>query len=561
MSLATARLDEYGKIGESVLPVRLTADGIDADIIARVDAATAPLGGQVAAAIAAAALASDSADTASAAAGAAAIVANSAVKKGSLVANVKDYGAVGNGTTDDGAAIQSAIDALSVALNSDNAAGILYFPVGKYIDGLSHTIPSTKRITLLGSGEYSSTLQRAVGASGDWWTFNGSYTGAVDLGFDGNRAAATATGDAIVLNGADTFLRDCQITKIRGNGLSIGKAGAATSTRLRGLRIREASNYGIRTTGSSGSLDGMWSGIEVGMTGLSGVRLDSGSQNIDSIHIWYSGMESLTDRDGLWLNSTGNLVSKWQTESNLGWGLRISASTNQVTNGRSWGNVLGGAIVSSANLNNITGNEFYRNAVGNTAGTVAPECSSLYLSDSLYNVITGNTFSDSALALAAGTEPVGATYPYPGRSAILTQTMAIYESGTCDRNVYTGNSARKDLTRGALGPVTFVGFTNMISGNDFGDVGIPLRTITGGAIRVPQETAAITVSQASEITSVLGHAPGRTVAIIFTAATPSAIRDNGTTLNLAGDFTPTTNDVITLISDGTVWREVSRSAN
>lgn len=49
------------------------------------------------------------------------------VRKGELVFNVKDYGATGNGTTDDTAAIQAAMDAVKAA-----GGGTLWFPPGTY---------------------------------------------------------------------------------------------------------------------------------------------------------------------------------------------------------------------------------------------------------------------------------------------------------------------------------------------------------------------------------------------------------------------------------------------
>ncbi|TSD48938.1 hypothetical protein FFI94_024210 [Rhodococcus sp. KBS0724] len=71
----------------------------------------------------------------------------------------------------------------------------------------------------------------------------------------------------------------------------------------------------------------------------------------------------------------------------------------------------------------------------------------------------------------------------------------------------------------------------------------------------------IIVAVAQEITSIVGHRPGRVVRIIFTNANPLPLRDNGTTLNLNGDFSPTTNDVLSLVSDGTNWYEIARSEN
>jgi hypothetical protein len=65
--------------------------------------------------------------------------------------NVKDYGAVGNGTTDDTVAIRNALNAASVA-----GGGIVLFPTGNYL--LSSTIQIITPVILLGSGEQSTIL-------------------------------------------------------------------------------------------------------------------------------------------------------------------------------------------------------------------------------------------------------------------------------------------------------------------------------------------------------------------------------------------------------------------
>lgn len=78
---------------------------------------------------------------------------------GSILYNVKAYGAKGDGVTDDTTKIQSAIDAAAAA-----GGGIVKFPPGIYLNtGLSIT---SNNITIQGSGEGITTLRYKSNASG-----------------------------------------------------------------------------------------------------------------------------------------------------------------------------------------------------------------------------------------------------------------------------------------------------------------------------------------------------------------------------------------------------------
>lgn len=65
-----------------------------------------------------------------------------------LVFNVKDYGALGNGSTDDTAAIQNAIDAAV-------GGGIVFIPAGTYMVDPAASLNLTTGITLMGAGRKS----------------------------------------------------------------------------------------------------------------------------------------------------------------------------------------------------------------------------------------------------------------------------------------------------------------------------------------------------------------------------------------------------------------------
>ena len=84
----------------------------------------------------------------------------------SVVFNVKDYEAVGDGTTDDTDAVQAAITACIVA-----GGGTVYFPPGTYLLTATLSIPApdvnSKNVNLLGAGAAASTLKwsTALGAT------------------------------------------------------------------------------------------------------------------------------------------------------------------------------------------------------------------------------------------------------------------------------------------------------------------------------------------------------------------------------------------------------------
>jgi len=111
--------------------------------------------------------------------------------------NVKTYGAVGNGSKDDTAAIQAALDAATAA-----KGGTVYFPAGTYMvtptsTGAALTVGGDN-IRLVGAGSKASTLVK--GANGILLRMSGTYVdddtsggthrrycSIQDLGFNGNR--------------------------------------------------------------------------------------------------------------------------------------------------------------------------------------------------------------------------------------------------------------------------------------------------------------------------------------------------------------------------------------
>lgn len=158
---------------------------------------------------------------------------------GGAVFNVKhpDFGATGDGVTDDTAAIQLAIDAVVAA-----GGGIVYLPVGVYLVSSSLTIgasgSTTTGVRLVGAGAYNTTiLPTSAFASSPIILFtNGRSSGVEDMSIRGN---ATAPESCIESHCDTPGAGSLAPTNMRFANLWLGEAvqGGATNTIQYGIRF------------------------------------------------------------------------------------------------------------------------------------------------------------------------------------------------------------------------------------------------------------------------------------------------------------------------------------
>jgi hypothetical protein len=130
--------------------------------------------------------------------------------------NVKDYGAIGNGSNDDTSSIQSAINA---ALATNQGTATVYFPAGTYkITATLNCSSATSSasgygVILRGDGHHASRIFKnsSFGVAVSWLgyqgpTFANQYGGMVDITVDGN----ASTGGLVQLNSCQQmFFRGC----------------------------------------------------------------------------------------------------------------------------------------------------------------------------------------------------------------------------------------------------------------------------------------------------------------------------------------------------------------
>lgn len=142
-----------------------------------------------------------------------------------VIVNVKDYGAIGNGATNDTASINSAIAALT-------NFSTLYFPAGKYLitlGGLT-AFTSLSNVTIMGDGRSSVLYSSATGSAGsvpflvlaascDLMTVR-------DLALVGSATARGSGGHGLIVYCAHTLVSGMYITGTADFGMYIGSGGS-----------------------------------------------------------------------------------------------------------------------------------------------------------------------------------------------------------------------------------------------------------------------------------------------------------------------------------------------
>jgi hypothetical protein len=157
--------------------------------------------------------------------------------------NVKAYGAVGDGVTDDTAAINSAMSVLQQSI--DSRGGVLYFPVGQYkcsstLSFIAYSGGDVHNIIIRGDGPQCTTIDfTAAGSGADGITFNaGAQFGIEDLLING------APGNGVVI----------------GYGNSVGGGVYCQMFTIRNVRVQNCGNNGFFFVNAyMGTMSDCWS--------------------------------------------------------------------------------------------------------------------------------------------------------------------------------------------------------------------------------------------------------------------------------------------------------------
>lgn len=438
--------------------------------------------------------------------------------RGGVVYDAKQYGAVGDGATDDTVAIQAAIDACDTG-----GGGTVVFPRGRYLLTASLSVPSF--VTLQGASlpyrasewdidpTTAASVLKASGAANFPLVTNSDPTnGNVSIGLSRLKFIGGSNGDtkAVVFDKVRrSIISECYVF------------GPATTSRI-GVYIIGGSELiridkcvfegnGIRSDGGSTSV--YITGCEIG---AAGIHLDGGyAHQITDCQIYFDGV------------AAGQGYSQWPV------GIRISVAHEVLIRGN---HILAaqqdGVLLDSCDHCKVIDNwliDSSRQTV-NVWGGVKLECNTAVPCE--YNTISGNHGWDRA-----------GTYQRAG--AILVST-----AGTTRNNTIVDNDFRGNVSTAVL---DVSGQVNLIRRN-----GETVQTVASAATLTLPQGEFITVSGTTSITSITAVEAQRRVMLKFSGIL--TVTDGGN-LKLNGDFVTSADDTISLVCDGTSWFETARSAN
>jgi hypothetical protein len=357
-------------------------------------------------------------------------LAANAVPKGSLLINVKDYGAKGDGVTDDTAAIQASVNAAyltstnagagsgdSTPATTNGTIGV-YLPPGAYVI-TNISLPS--RTVLEGHDWRDTVLVEKSGGDSPMITVadavNTERVAIKNLYLNGNKTNQTGSWDGIRLDNTgcaydrNHTIENVFVSNCSGNGISL--LGSWGADRIINTISYRNTGYGIYSV----VYDSMFNNIEAGVNGLDGIRVTGADSYITSAKSWYNGALSPSAAGaGLYVNAARVILSNIDCQDNYGDGFNLSGDTLTGSslladgNGKNLnhsGSYNGaGFLLSSLTDSNIQGNS---TNVNEGAGTITQQYGINFGSGNS-NLTLFITSSQAQTADYAGTPPGGVSF-------------------------------------------------------------------------------------------------------------------------------------------------------
>lgn len=480
--------------------------------------------------------------------------------------SVKDFGAVGDGATDDTAAIQSAWNAVKLA-----GGGSIFLPPGIYLISSAIDITGCSNTVFYGAGNDASVI-KSTSTTADvfydsgtsWWrtfrdfsiassvtrTAGSSFNLAVERRALFDRVRITGHFNGFKLLGFEqTELRSCSITNPSGAGTAIqcGVSGAGgqganllvNSCFLRGnddvTQNAPTGNYGMLIY----DVDAVFAmNTDIGGFIMNDVAISPATRSAnhfftqcffdatkssDGVQIGGLGVKQQISFIGCWFASAGKLTSG-----------NIESCGLRAYNAGSYQDLI------------FSGCRFYNNS-GTGVLMEMPGCDFTFTGcNFLFNGATAVTNRYGLWFVPASTATQG---------PVVTGCKFSGGNGSADLRIDSG--ARKYTVAGcafATG-VSNAGALGSFSGNIDDSVAASIASQTRLTINPSQNF--VNVTGTSNIAGMDATYPGHIVVLHFTGIL--IVIDNSQNLRLVGNFTTAVDSTLTLYCDGVEWREVARA--
>ena len=490
---------------------------------------------------------------------------------------VTAYGADPTGVADSSTFFQNAINAAEAA-----GGGEVIVPVGSFSVPTFLTMDSPN-VTLRGGGA-SSKIIAGTASGGFVIKTSAANIKIKDLCFVGgvNTEPAAANECISMLSGSEnTEISGCIFTgsdATHGFNVHIRGASGCNNPRIennyfeRVIGTNSGYGYGIQCASVHGGVIANNVGVQTTTQGRHHVYLSVDCTDIAVTGNRFKGGVSAmitcysATTAGKRMAVTGNTLDGLGTGGGTGGAIEFigpmescTCTGNTIHDSDGYGVKLEGAAAGECKYNVITGNTI-----------TAPDLGGIYIRGAENTIVSGNSIIDAGAGTGAiycqapGATTANGTLIHGNLVYGSTHAYAISLAGTgvsvFGNNFATGTSGVYAVTdpskRYILGnndaesPKLFTAVRTAADGDASPSVaGVRF-------LLIPANTGATALTQLDDAVAY------QTVSIVWTSATnPSSIADSGN-FNLAGAFSPSVDDILTLFTvDGTNWREISRSAN
>lgn len=388
--------------------------------------------------------------------------ADKLLAKGSPWFDVKAYGAVGDGSTDDTTAINSAITAASAA------GGIVFIPAGTFI---SSQVVMKSNVWLRGAGRNVTTLKLKAASNQSLVVLSAATTQdtlLTDLTLEGN-ATNQSAGNWHGLNydntGQVTLRRNTvervYATHCKGDGFHF-EAGFSGEGPQTDLIAYFNDRHGIYV----GIPDLFFTNIDVGQSGKQGINIATGNVHFTASKSWFSGRLDTANGEGFYSTGNRTQITGAEAQDNAGAGFSFLNTTEVtavglVADSNGTGSTAAGIKLDGVTNSTIVGTTFDRNgspvqaygiqfANTNTSNTVILSSKNQLTSDTNGTIASSNALIlngsvKSVASLFIGTNPAQtALLNLPNNSALTSRNNANNNDiplikGRTDDGVEVGN--------------------------------------------------------------------------------------------------------------------------